>query len=63
MLFHSLLARSLILLYGLALVIPLFAITDSEELQRQPALREQLITYPVYALGESYIIVQLHVKK
>lgn len=56
-------STTLVLMFGMALVIRLYDLTDFEELKRQPALREQLVTYPVYALGESYIIVQLHEKK
>jgi hypothetical protein len=40
-----------------------FLVTDFEELKRQPELREQLVTYPVYAQGEGYIIYQLREKK
>lgn len=40
-----------------------FLVTDFEELKRQPELREQLDTFPVYAEGEGYIIYQLREKK
>lgn len=40
-----------------------FLVTDFEELKRQPELREQLVTYPVYAQGDGYIIYQLREKK
>ena len=49
--------------FGMALVIRLDDLTDFEGLKRQPELCEQLVTYPVYARGESYIIVQLREKK
>ena len=40
-----------------------FLVTDFEELRKQPELREQLVTYPVYAEGDGYIIYQLREKK
>ena len=40
-----------------------FLVTDFEELKRQPKLSAHLVTYPVYAQGEGYIIYQLREKK
>jgi hypothetical protein len=40
-----------------------FLVTDFKELKRQPKLSAHLVTYPVYAQGEGYIIYQLREKK
>ena len=40
-----------------------FLVTDFDELKRQPKLSAHLVTYPVYAQGEGYIIYQLREKK
>jgi len=40
-----------------------FLVTDFDELNKQPALKAKLLTYPVYAEGEGYILYQLREKK
>jgi hypothetical protein len=40
-----------------------FLVTDFAELKKQPELKTYLLTYPVYAEGEGYIIYQLRDRK
>jgi hypothetical protein len=40
-----------------------FLVTDFDELDKQPELEARLLTYPIYAEGEGYILYQLRDKK
>ncbi len=42
---------------------PFFLVTDFDELDKQPELEARLLTYPIYAEGEGYILYQLRDKK
>jgi hypothetical protein len=37
----------------------IFLVTDFDEWERQPFLKEKLSTYPIFAQGEGYIIFDL----
>jgi hypothetical protein len=43
----------------LALKKDLFLVTDFDELDRQPFLKDKLAEYPVFAHGDGYIIYDL----